>query len=335
VLFAPVAAAEVAGPRIPFVVGLNVVRASETEQGDYESLRTVDSIDAQGYRVTTAGEIPADDGSGLFETQIERRVSADDQRTARRMRAYFHSDDPESFPGTVPGFSAVLVNELRSGGKTAFTYVDVVSSMFGMTTARDLAGTLVKVSMPMSMSMLVNGHAVSLPVIHAKGDLTDGEDHEDFDFLVLNDPDNPIVLRWTGADNTSTVTRIDFPEPSRMEQTLAARETVEIYGIYFAFARADIRPQSDPVLKDIVSVMNVHPDWKLRIDGYTDSVGDDAANLDLSKRRAAAVKTVLVNRFHINGARLATDGFGEAAPKDSNKTPEGRARNRRVELRRQ
>jgi len=183
--------------------------------------------------------------------------------------------------------------------------------------------------------MLVNGRSVLLPIIHAKGQLSDGSETEDFDFQVLDDPANPLVLRWSGAGNSSNVIRIEYPEPNAIERSLAANDIVEIYGIYFSFARADIRPQSERVLKEIAAVFKAHPDWKIRIDGHTDNVGNDTANLDLSKRRAAAVKTALVTRFGIDAGRIATGGYGESAPKEKNDTPEGRARNRRVELRRQ
>ena len=68
---------------------------------------------------------------------------------------------------------------------------------------------------------------------------------------------------------------------------------------------------------------------------HTDNIAGDAFNLDLSKRRAAAVKDDLVERFGIDAARLSTDGHGRSQPADTNDTTEGRARNRRVELVRQ
>jgi outer membrane protein OmpA-like peptidoglycan-associated protein len=85
-------------------------------------------------------------------------------------------------------------------------------------------------------------------------------------------------------------------------------------------------------LRDIQEILRRHPDWKLSIAGHTDSIGGDAPNLDLSKRRAAAVKTALVSRFGVSSGRLTTNGYGKSQPVDTNETPEGRARNRRVEL---
>ncbi len=75
-----------------------------------------------------------------------------------------------------------------------------------------------------------------------------------------------------------------------------------------------------------------HPELKISIEGHTDSVGDDAANQDLSKRRAASVKAYLMEKYSIEDARLQSQGFGESKPVDSNDTPEGRQNNRRVEL---
>lgn len=326
--------------RIPFVVGLTIVRATSEPRGDYETLRVIEAIDANGYRMTASGEVPADDGNGLLDVSIVRKVRAEDQMGARRMRIFFHSGDAQTFSGTVPGVSAAVVNDLRKTGKAQFTYLDV-GALFGMAMIRrELSGTLTRLAAgPTSLPMLVNGRRVQLPVLEARGQLSDGSDTEEFQLVVLDDPGNPIVLRLNGAGAATTVIRIEYPEPASapasLESELAANETAEIYGIYFSFARADIRPQSERVLKEIATVLRAHPDWKLRIDGHTDGVGDAAANLELSKRRAAAVKTALVERYGIAAARLNTGGHGEAGAKDTNETPEGRARNRRVELRRE
>jgi outer membrane protein OmpA-like peptidoglycan-associated protein len=79
-------------------------------------------------------------------------------------------------------------------------------------------------------------------------------------------------------------------------------------------------------------VLARHPDWKLAINGHTDNIGSDAYNLDLSKRRAQAVKSALERRFSAAPSRLTATGSGKRSPKDTNDTIEGRARNRRVEL---
>ncbi len=104
------------------------------------------------------------------------------------------------------------------------------------------------------------------------------------------------------------------------------------HGILFDTDSAKLKPESAAVLKLVATAFTKNPDLKLEIDGYTDSVGNDAHNLDLSKRRAQAVQSVLVSQFAIDAGRLASNGFGAAKPIDTNDTPGGRANNRRVEF---
>jgi outer membrane protein OmpA-like peptidoglycan-associated protein len=120
-----------------------------------------------------------------------------------------------------------------------------------------------------------------------------------------------------------------------MEEALAANKPVEVYGIYFDFNSATIKPESEEVLRRIAGILGKNPGWKLNVAGHTDNIGEDSFNQGLSERRAAAVKDALVTRYKIAPDRLATAGYGASRPIESNKTFEGRARNRRVELQRQ
>ena len=70
----------------------------------------------------------------------------------------------------------------------------------------------------------------------------------------------------------------------------------------------------------------------MKIIGHTDADGDDKANMELSKKRAEAVKTILSKEFGIEGDRMETDGKGESQPIDKNTSSEGKANNRRVEF---
>ena len=132
-----------------------------------------------------------------------------------------------------------------------------------------------------------------------------------------------------------TYTKVSFPTDNELEKHLAADKRVDVYGIYFDFAKDSLRSESEPVLQEIAEAMKAHPDWTLIINGHTDNVGGDAMNLDLSRRRAATVRNALMEKWKIDGARLSTNGFGASQPKESNDTDRGRARNRRVELIRQ
>ncbi len=103
-------------------------------------------------------------------------------------------------------------------------------------------------------------------------------------------------------------------------------------GILFGSGKDQVKPESYGTLKEIASVLQENPSVKVRIIGHTDSDGDDAANLALSKRRAAAVKAALSAEFKVDAARMEADGKGEAEPVAPNTTPEGKASNRRVEF---
>ena len=127
-----------------------------------------------------------------------------------------------------------------------------------------------------------------------------------------------------------------FEEPTgAIEKLLAKSGRVDVYGIYFDVGSATIKPESEPVLKEISDALAKYPMWKLRVDGHTDNVGAAGSNMVLSQGRAASVKQALITRYGIAGDRLVTAGFGASRPKDSNDTVKGRARNRRVELIRQ
>ncbi|MCI0422220.1 MAG: OmpA family protein [Acidobacteria bacterium] len=103
-------------------------------------------------------------------------------------------------------------------------------------------------------------------------------------------------------------------------------------GILFDVNSDRIKGESYGSLKEIAGVLTENADLKVQIVGHTDSDGDDAKNLDLSKRRAASVRAVLAKEFAIDASRMETDGKGESQPVDKNDTPAGKANNRRVEF---
>ncbi|MDR3327847.1 MAG: OmpA family protein [Prevotellaceae bacterium] len=102
-------------------------------------------------------------------------------------------------------------------------------------------------------------------------------------------------------------------------------------GIQFDTGKATIKQSSNQILNQVVKIMNENNDFNLDIAGHTDNVGKPASNLDLSTRRAAAVKDYLV-RKGIDAARISSEGYGDTRPVASNKTAVGRTQNRRVEF---
>lgn len=150
--------------------------------------------------------------------------------------------------------------------------------------------------------------------------------------------------RWLGLEIGDDGTYIDMKiietaamqqkvefSSDEMAQQLAAAGRVSIHGILFDTGKADIKPESAPVLDEIAKLLKSDPSLKLLVEGHTDNVGQKAANLELSRKRAAAVKTALVSRG-IDATRLTTEGYGDTRPVADNATEEGRAKNRRVEL---
>lgn len=117
-----------------------------------------------------------------------------------------------------------------------------------------------------------------------------------------------------------------------LRRTLMATGKVSTNGILFATGSAKIQPQSYGILRQISQVLQQDKNMRLQIVGHTDSDGPDAANLTLSKARAAAVKTALQNTYNVDASRLTVDGKGESVPVANNTTPDGKAQNRRVEF---
>jgi len=104
-----------------------------------------------------------------------------------------------------------------------------------------------------------------------------------------------------------------------------------LQGVQFESGKDVLKTSSYIILDQVVTVLRENPTYQLEINGHTDSQGDDAKNLLLSKNRANAVKIYLVNKG-IDGSRLMTEGYGETIPVADNATAAGRALNRRVEF---
>lgn len=322
-------------PRVPLAPGTIVVFAVAGPEGDHEPSFTINSVAADHYVGVFNSEVDDPRTKRRRPIEIIRRVRMQDQLAARVILSEYWEGDPHTFSGTVPFLSRAMIEELRRGSTTITDRN--MSRMFGIPVPRNRRGTLTLVAFE-KMPVLVNGKLVELRVIHARGELRDeatGE-RENVDMVALDDPDHPLYLRWHESARRSQIVRIDYPEPSvaqaRLEAALADRKPLDVYNVYFAFASAELRPQSKAALDDIAAVLRKHPDWKLAVQGHTDDVGGDGSNLKLSEARAAAVREALIKQYGIAPARLTSGGSGARSPVAKNDTPEGRARNRRVVL---
>jgi outer membrane protein OmpA-like peptidoglycan-associated protein len=349
---APPASPAAEPAHIPLCAGLTIVTAVNDTLGDYETIKQITSIDTPGITLSVSTQRRVE--SSIRNFTILRRVLPGDLKSATLYLHTFHSKAPLTIPGsTALGVSSGVLHALNatgmaelgivSGGNAALpadpkTHPNVYDYRESYQLKR--VGTA-------SVPVIVNDAKVDLPAVRAVGDYI-GDEAE---FLFLDDESNPLALQYRfgnsaakGGDGDTLrlrVVKISYrcdtttAAATRIERALMASGRAEVYDIYFDFNSARIREESAPTLKEIGEVMQRHADWKLAIEGHTDAIGSDASNLDLSQRRAVAVKEALVASRRVVAAQLSTTGHGESRPKDTNDTLEGRARNRRVELVRQ
>ena len=121
-------------------------------------------------------------------------------------------------------------------------------------------------------------------------------------------------------------------DASAMAKDIGETGRVAVYGIHFDTGKSEMTPDSAPALAEIGKMLKAKPEMKVYVVGHTDMVADLATNVALSQARAQAVVKALVGQQGIAAARLIAFGDGPYAPVASNKTEDGRARNRRVEL---
>ncbi len=157
----------------------------------------------------------------------------------------------------------------------------------------------------------------------------------------IDDKDIYIVEVISDFSNTTLITQ-DVIEVAaadtgkvtagKIEENMDSKGHMIFYAIHFDTGSAQVKPESNETLKTLAAFIQKFPDKKFLIVGHTDNTGDFESNIILSKKRAEAVKNILVNQFGINAGQLKTFGNGSAAPIAKNTTEKGKAKNRRVEL---
>ena len=129
-----------------------------------------------------------------------------------------------------------------------------------------------------------------------------------------------------GESSTDSIFQVDIPL-----QPIEANARIILKNVFFETKKTELNPESITELDNVVRLLNENPNLKIQISGYTDNVGKPADNLKLSTGRAVAVVNYLLNK-RVNNERLTFKGYGEANPIADNNTEEGRALNRRTEL---
>ena len=391
---------------VPICAGLTLVTAINDGGGDYESIKTLESVDAKQIvmRYSTQkmdyGDMLDSHPPKLQSYDFRRVILREDIRTSRAYLQEFSPLLPEAVPGmTAFGTSSTVLSELKAKGEAEFgmSHWGFIVPMTldpndNNNIYRKQMMTTSKVVDRGTLTVLVNGQPAELPFVHTNGNFYSYIS----EFWFLDQPDNPVTLKFrigigevaplsaaekencqlslkavgymqpeclkpNGGDrSTLDLVKVNYrcgtdttapptgagsgastesgagagtgTGAAEMESALAKDNRVEVFDIFFSFNSDEIRKESEPRLNDIAAVLKGHPDWKLKVEGHTDSLAADDYNLKLSQRRAAAVKNAMVSRYGIDAARLATEGLGETKPRASNDTLAGRARNRRVEL---
>ena len=338
-------------PRVPLVVGMAFSSASAWSWGDEERIVTLSALDEANASFSVEFRDPQ--ASGDKSHTWVRRVRRQDLLDSRRLNSLFQEGDAELFPAsTFMQLSAAALNDLKTKGETAMVLGTITDSDYeGIRKANDLAakanfmfptivsgrkyfrGTLKRVgSGTVPVTVLINGKPQTLPAIATAGRFTVGGDVIDAEYWWLDDPQNALQLR----NKRGQLIRIDYPQPEpekTLEQSLSSGDCrANLPGVYFDTGSATLLAASDTALKTVATILKANPAWVLTVEGHTDNVGKAAYNLDLSKRRAAAVQAALQAKHGIAAKQLSAAGFGSERAVQSNETLEGRAANRRVEL---
>lgn len=297
--------------RIPLVPGLTLastwVGANVGEDNwDHECLMQVTEV--SNARVVLLVNCPDPDNPSHGPGQIQ--VCRKDLRSGTMYRTGVGPNVPDLVAGSTKDvLSHATFRALRAGDETPLRHLQLRAPTFTegalaadpdatINVEEDLRGTLSRTDVG-TLSLAVNDTVVALPVVHASASLRGTGDQGgtvEQQFTVLDDSLLPLVLDVrrprTGAG--IRYLRITWPQPSTIERELAEERTSTVYGIWFDYNSAAIRAESEAVLRGIAQVLQDHPDWTLRIEGHTDSIGGAAYNQALSERRAAAVRSALV-----------------------------------------
>jgi len=121
------------------------------------------------------------------------------------------------------------------------------------------------------------------------------------------------------------------PPPPPPPPAPKVERTIILDDVLFDFDKSNVKPEAGAILDRLVAFMNENKDKKVNLSGHTDNVGTEAYNQALSERRVNSVRDYVVKKG-VDAGRVSGQGFGESKPIADNKTREGRAKNRRVEI---
>ena len=150
--------------------------------------------------------------------------------------------------------------------------------------------------------------------------------------VVATSTDGSAIIKTQVIIIESAAMQNKMTDASAMAKAISGSGSIALYGIYFDSGKSTMKPGSTPTLEEIAKLLKNQTSLTLIVVGHTDNEGSYGYNMNLSKERARSVVRELVNKHDISTRRLSHDGVGYLAPVASNRTEEGRVRNRRVQL---
>ena len=311
---------------------------------DYEETVSVVSVGELGKSTASEWAIPDHQSpEGVRRLSGRGLERSQDSEHARKIMLWSSAGDPETIPGTTGATpSADVFNEIRTKGEASIAVGAVSKSdtqslgaLSSLVAGRKYFRGIVKRVGNEQVRLLLDGVPTLLNTVHVVGTLSVGDDRANVEFWWLDDPATRLALKFEFQGSVSQVVRITRPtlNDNAIQNALAGTSCrSELPGIYFLTDSAQLLPESQPAILRLAAALKAHPDWMVTIEGHTDNTGSDQHNLELSRRRAEALKSELVTRYGLPTSRLSTAGYGRTRPVDSNDTLDGRAHNRRVEI---
>ncbi len=322
-------------PRIPLERGLTLSYVTSLKgEPDFEEILLLEAADSNAVQL----RISWNRGDRHWKS-ARRPVSRRERLLGRSFYTYARPNERDQHRGYAYSMATgAVLTALEREGRS-----EVALLIPNLDPSVPYRGPLTRVGAgPEPFPLLLDGRRITVRGIRARGvleNLAAGERSIRAEFVFLDDPQAPWYLEETlQAGGHAGRTRLVRIGTSGAEGDLAAalrtRCEAHVSDIFFATGSAEVDSASIPTFLRIATVLAANPGWQVLLVGHTDSIGDAAANLALSRRRAEAARAILLRDYHIPATRLTADGRGEREPLEDNATEQGRARNRRVDLKR-
>lgn len=303
-----------------------------------------------GPEINTAGDescpfIHADNQNLYFTSSGHTGYGGDDLFRARKSGNAFSAVENLGFPiNTIENEGSLIV---AADGKTAYYASDRADSKGGL----DLYSFELREDIRPIRTLWVKGKVFDKETkkgLPSAVELFNLETGELISRVQTDETGNYLITLPVGTDYAFNVNRKgylffsgNFPLAQNLPDSVYAVDiplqplnpdaSIILNNIFFDVNQFELQPSSTVELDKIVTLLTENPELKIRISGHTDNVGQDAANLLLSRNRARSVVNYLISKG-ISASRLSYEGYGATKPIDTNETPEGRSRNRRTEL---